>query len=176
MSAVTPVTQQSPPVSWVSRQSSVSRDLKFCAPSKGRKSPLTVPVVKFYRGALPLIEVGGTINIAKLPATKTKVGLILADVGQSLFLSRLREVPDFEVGLLRAEFMLGNVAVHPLALEAYDNGNLDKLVQDKLDELDSRLTTVMKAQLDSGLISLNINLREYVGALTGLADGNGFSG
>ncbi|SDL17758.1 pyruvate, water dikinase [Maridesulfovibrio ferrireducens] len=125
---------------------------------------------KVYRGLLPLREVGGTIDTSKLPATKTKVGLILADVGQSLFLSRLREVPDFEVGLLRAEFMLGNVGVHPLALEAYDNGALDKLIQDKLDELDARLTAVMRSQLDSGLISLNIKLREYVGALTGLAD------
>ena len=125
---------------------------------------------KIFRGLLPLREVGGTIDTSKLPATKTKVGLILADVGQSLFLSRLREVPDFEVGLLRAEFMLGNVGAHPLALEAYDNGSLDKLVQHKLDELDGRLTTVMKSQLDSGLISLNIKLREYVGALTGLAE------
>ena len=124
---------------------------------------------KVYRGLLPLREVGGTIDTAKLPATRTKVGLILADVGQSLFLSRLREVPDFEVGLLRAEFMLGNVGVHPLALEAYDNGTLDKLIQDKLDELDARLTLVMRSQLDSGLISLNIKLREYVGALTGLS-------
>ena len=33
-----------------------------------------------------------------------------------------------------------------------------------------KLTTVMKTQLDSGLISLNINLREYVGALTGLTE------
>ena len=106
---------------------------------------------KVYRGLLPLREVGGTIDTAKLPATRTKVGLILADVGQSLFLSRLREVPDFEVGLLRAEFMLGNVGVHPLALEAYDNGTLDKLIQDKLDELDARLTLVMRSQLDSGL-------------------------
>ncbi|WP_027722818.1 PEP/pyruvate-binding domain-containing protein [Maridesulfovibrio zosterae] len=125
---------------------------------------------RVYRGLLPLIEVGGTINTAELPVTKTKVGLILADVGQSLFLSRLREVPDFEVGLLRAEFMLGNVGVHPLALEAYDNGSLDKLVQEKLDELDARLTSVMKAQLDSGLISLNVKFREYVGALTGMTE------
>ncbi|MFP4658220.1 MAG: PEP/pyruvate-binding domain-containing protein, partial [Desulfonatronovibrionaceae bacterium] len=72
-----------------------------------------------YRGLVPLQEVGGEIDVSKLPATRTKVGLILADVGQALFLSRLREVPDFEVGLLRAEFMLGNIGVHPLALDAY---------------------------------------------------------
>ena len=62
---------------------------------------------------LPLREVGGEMDVAQLPVTKTKVGLVLADVGQALFLSRLREFPQFEVGLLRAEFMLGNISIHP---------------------------------------------------------------
>lgn len=123
---------------------------------------------RIYRGRLPLVEVGGEIDTTKLPRTKTKVGLILADVGQSLFLSRLREVPDFEIGLLRAEFMLGNIGVHPQALEAYDNGVLDRLADDKLRELDDTLTKVMKEQLSSGLIALPLNLRPYVGAVTGL--------
>jgi pyruvate,water dikinase len=121
-----------------------------------------------YRGLLPLVDVGGEINVAELPATKTKVGLILADIGQSLFLSRLRRVPDFEVGLLRAEFMLGNISVHPLALEAYDRGVLGALVDAKVRELDSRLSKVMKEQLATGLISVRIKLREYVGLVTGL--------
>ncbi|MCM0754406.1 PEP-utilizing enzyme [Desulfovibrio aminophilus] len=124
---------------------------------------------RVYRGMLPLVEVGGEIDVSTLPTTKTKVGLILADVGQALFLSRLRNVPDFEVGLLRAEFMLGNISVHPLALEAYDNGTLDRLVQEKLKELDSHLTKVMKDQLASGLISMHLSLRSYVGRLTGLS-------
>ena len=68
---------------------------------------------RVYRGLLPLKEVGGEINIDNLPVTKCRVGLILADVGQALALSRLRVYPRFKVGLLRAEFMLGNVAVHP---------------------------------------------------------------
>jgi pyruvate,water dikinase len=123
-----------------------------------------------YRGKLPLIEVGGEIDLSELPETKTKIGLILADVGQALFLSRLRLVPDFEVGLLRAEFMLGNIAAHPKALEAYDQGRLDDLVQTTLKKLDAQLTKVMKEQLSSGLISLPINLRNYVGAVTGLSD------
>ena len=122
-----------------------------------------------YRGLLPLVEVGGEMDVSELPETKTKVGLILADVGQALFLSRLREVSDFEVGLLRAEFMLGNVAVHPMALEAYDNGDLDRLVDEKLAELDGRLTKVMKEQLDSGLITMPLNLRNYIGEITGFS-------
>ncbi len=121
-----------------------------------------------YRGLLPLVEVGGEIDTAKLPATATKVGLILADVGQALFLSRLRNVPDFEIGLLRAEFMLGNIAVHPMALEAYASGQLEVLVRRKLRELDARLTKVVKRQLDAGVRTLDFKLREYVGVFTGL--------
>ena len=123
---------------------------------------------KVYRGDLPLVEVGGEIDVSELPATKTKVGLILADVGQALFLSRLRDIADFEIGLLRAEFMLGNIGVHPLALEAYDNDSLYELVDEKLNDMDTRLTKVMKEQLAEGLISLPLKLREYVGTLTGL--------
>ncbi|MFA7164294.1 MAG: PEP/pyruvate-binding domain-containing protein [Desulfoplanes sp.] len=122
-----------------------------------------------YRGLIPMEEIGGVIDVADLPATKTKVGLILADVGQSLFLSRLRNVPDFEVGLLRAEFMLGNIGVHPLALEAYDNGHLDAIVGKKLKEMDNGLTKVLKDQLDAGIVSLDFKLRKYVGIITGLA-------
>ena len=123
---------------------------------------------KVFRGNLPLMEVGGEINVAELPATKTKVGLILADVGQALFLSRLRTSSDFEIGLLRAEFMLGNIAVHPLALEAYDNGQLAEMVEHKLSDLDAQLTKIVKDQLASGVRALELKLREYVGVVTGL--------
>ena len=123
---------------------------------------------RVYRGLLPLVEVGGEIDVDKLPETKTKVGLILADVGQSLFLSRLRQVPDFEVGLLRAEFMLGNIGIHPMALEAYDKGTLDKTVRVKLDELEGDLSKIIKDQMAAGIISLDIKLSKYVGIVTGL--------
>lgn len=123
---------------------------------------------RVYRGLLPLVEVGGEIDVSKLPVTKTKIGLILADVNQSLFLSRLRDVPDFEVGLLRAEFMLGSVGVHPLALEAYDKGQLQSLVDKKLQELNTQLTKLAREQLAMGTISLDLKLRQYVGIVTGL--------
>ncbi len=122
-----------------------------------------------YRGQLPLVEVGGEMDLGKLPATKTKVGLILADVGQALFLSRLRNVPDFEVGLLRAEFMLGNIGVHPQALEAYDNGTLPNLVEGKVKELNAKLTKIVREQLAAGFINVQIKLRNYVGLITGLS-------
>lgn len=125
---------------------------------------------KVFRGKLPLVEVGGELDVSKLPATKTKVGLILADVGQALFLSRLREVPDFEVGLLRAEFMLGNIGIHPMALEAFDNGTLEHVVRKKLKQLDAQLTKVLKEQLHAGIISFSLKLRNYVGLITGLTD------
>jgi pyruvate,water dikinase len=124
---------------------------------------------RVYRGLLPLKEVGGEINIDNLPETKCRVGLILADVGQALALSRLRVYPRFKVGLLRAEFMLGNVAVHPQALEAYDNGELDRIVKEKVAELDANLTKVICDQLDGGMVTYDFNIREYVGVVSGLS-------
>ncbi len=109
------------------------------------------------------------MDLTKLPKTKTHVGLVLADVTQALFLSRLRTVEDFEVGLLRAEFMLGNVAVHPKALEAYDNGSLEDLVSGQLATLENSLTKVMQEQLSSGLVTLDLKMRDHVGRVTGLA-------
>ncbi|MDR1856452.1 MAG: phosphoenolpyruvate synthase [Desulfovibrio sp.] len=123
---------------------------------------------RIYRGLLPMHVVGGEMDLSKLPSTKTKVGLILADVGQALFLSRLRTYPQFEVGLLRAEFMLGNIGVHPAALEAFDKGELDTIVQAKLKELDAKLSKVLREQLATGLIVFNFNLRDYVAEITGL--------
>lgn len=124
---------------------------------------------RVYRGLLPLHQVGGEMDISRLPITKTKVGLVLADVGQAMFLSRLREYPQFEVGLLRAEFMLGNIGVHPQALEAFDNGQLKPIIEAKLKELENRLSKILREQMSAGLIVFNINLREYVGEITGLS-------
>ncbi len=123
---------------------------------------------KVYRGIIPLHEIGGEMDLSKLPATKTKVGLILADVGQAMFLSRLRQSPDFEVGLLRAEFMLGNIGIHPLALEAYDSGELTQAIEAHLKVLEEQLTKTVRSQLNAGLINVDIKLRDYVSLLTGL--------
>lgn len=122
-----------------------------------------------YRGILPLHEVGGEVDVAKLPETKCRVGLVLADVGQALFLSRLRQYPRFKVGLLRAEFMLGNISVHPQALEAFDNGELEGIVKSNLTELESRLSKVLTDQMEAGLIVFDFNVREYVGEVSGLS-------
>jgi pyruvate,water dikinase len=124
---------------------------------------------KVYRGLLPLVDMGGEIDVSELPETKTKVGLILADVNQALFLSRLRKVPDFEVGLLRAEFLLAYIGAHPLALEAYDNGELEDMVNLKVAEFESQLTQFVKEQMAAGVITLDITLRDYVGQVTGIA-------
>ncbi|MDR1947743.1 MAG: phosphoenolpyruvate synthase [Desulfovibrio sp.] len=122
-----------------------------------------------YRGLLPLSMVGGEMDLSELPATETKVGLILADVGQAMFLSRLRRIEDFEVGLLRAEFMLGNIGVHPLALDAYDSGELDGIIQRHLKVLDENLTKILRRQLNAGMVFVNIRMRDYIGKITGLA-------
>lgn len=124
---------------------------------------------RIYQGLLPLVDVGGEMDLAALPATKTKVGLVLADVNQAMFLSRLRNIGDFEVGLLRAEFMLGNIGVHPMALAAYDNGQLDQAVNEHLKVLEEELNKTLRAQYNSGLISGTLKLRDYVGQITGLS-------
>ncbi len=123
---------------------------------------------KVYRGMLPLQDVGGELDVASLPVTKTQVGLILADVGQAMFLSRLRQYPRFKVGLLRAEFMLGNISVHPQALEAFDNGELEQIVKKHLGVLEDRLSKVIASQMGVGLVVFDFNVREYVGVVTGL--------
>ncbi|MDL2285239.1 phosphoenolpyruvate synthase [Desulfovibrio sp. OttesenSCG-928-F07] len=123
---------------------------------------------RVYQGLLPLVEVGGEMDLSKLPATKTKVGLVLADVNQAMFLSRLRNIEDFEVGLLRAEFMLGNIGVHPMALAAYDCGELEQAVNDHLRVLDEQLNKTLRNQFNSGLINGKLKLRDYVGQMTGL--------
>ncbi len=122
---------------------------------------------RVYRGLLPLHEVGGEMDLSELPPTKTKVGLVLADVGQALFLSRLRDLAAFEVGLLRAEFMLGNISIHPSALEAYDNGTLEGVVQKQIKEMENRLSKVLREQIAAGLVVSDLKIREYVGEITG---------
>ncbi|MDR2503399.1 MAG: phosphoenolpyruvate synthase, partial [Deltaproteobacteria bacterium] len=124
---------------------------------------------RVYQGLQPLVEVGGEMDISTLPRTRTKVGLVLADVGQAMFLSRLRNLEGFEVGLLRAEFLLGNIGVHPMALAAYDSGELDHDVQTHLKRLEEQLSKTLRAQYNAGLISGKIRLREYVGQMTGLS-------
>ncbi|MGL4722680.1 MAG: PEP/pyruvate-binding domain-containing protein [Desulfovibrionaceae bacterium] len=121
-----------------------------------------------YKGLLPLIDAGNEIDTLSVPETQTDVGLVLADVGQSLFLSRLREIPNFEVGLLRAEFMLGNIGVHPLALEAYDNGTLSHYIREEISLLEQRLTKLLQEQMSDGFLTIQMNIRQYVAALTGL--------
>ncbi len=122
---------------------------------------------RIYKGLLPLYEAGGEINVANIPKTKTKVGLVLADINQALFLSRLRNIPDFEVGLLRAEFMLGNIGAHPAALEAFDDGTLETIIQEKIQEVEQRFRITMQEQIQSGLIDIDLELYEHVGYISG---------
>ncbi|MDR2825345.1 MAG: phosphoenolpyruvate synthase, partial [Deltaproteobacteria bacterium] len=125
---------------------------------------------RVYKGLLPLKDVGGEMDLSTLPTNKTKVGLILADVNQAMFLSRLRNQTDFEVGLLRAEFMLGNISVHPAALAAFDRGELEHDVNVHLEVLEEELNKTLRAQYNAGLITGKLRLREYVGCLTGLSN------
>ncbi|MBO6002927.1 MAG: phosphoenolpyruvate synthase [Mailhella sp.] len=136
--------------------------------------PVTVDGTRglVYRGLLPLEEVGGEMDIAKMPATRTRVGIILADINQAMFLSRLRNVPDFEVGLLRAEFMLGSIGAHPAALEAYDNGTLEEFVERRLNELEAQVSRRVAEQIAIGQVRsplADVQLAPYVVQLMDMA-------
>ena len=125
-----------------------------------------------YRGLLPLVDVGGEMDTAKIPATRTHVGIVLADVNQALFLSRLRNVPDFEVGLLRAEFMLGSIGAHPAALEAYDSGTLEDFVAKRLSELEDQVSRRVGEQIAIGQVRsplADVQLAPYVVQLMDIA-------
>ncbi len=83
-------------------------------------------------GSVALEEKGEDIdtNIIKNNyPTNTSVGLILADVNAAKKLSQLKNIPDFKVGLLRAEFVLGAIGVHYQALKAYDANIFDSLYE-----------------------------------------------
>nr|WP_298069029.1 PEP/pyruvate-binding domain-containing protein [uncultured Mailhella sp.] len=136
--------------------------------------PVTVDGTRglVYRGLLPLCDVGGELNVSKLPATRTHVGIILADVNQAMFLSRLRHVPDFEVGLLRAEFMLGSIGAHPAALEAYDNGTLEEFVERRLADLHEQVSRRISEQIAVGQVQApfaEVQLKPYVVQLMDMA-------
>ena len=137
--------------------------------------PVTVDGTRglVYRGLLPLCDVGGEMDVDKLPATRTRVGIVLADLNQALFLSRLRNVPDFEVGLLRAEFMLGNIGAHPAALEAYDNGTLEGFVEARLAELHDQVSRRVSEQIAVGQVQnpfAEVQLKPYVVQLMDMAN------
>ena len=66
--------------------------------------------------------------------------------------------------------MLGNVGVHPAALEAFDDGSLEDIVNEKIGDLEARLRKTIREQMDAGLVSLDLRLREHVGQITGFAE------
>jgi len=109
-----------------------------------------------YRGLLPLKKRSADIDTGNVPKTRTRVGLILADVNQAFKLSKLSE-NDFEVGLLRAEFILGRIGIHPKALDEFDQGKLartaPKVSQAIKDKLVSSGFTSGKKYFVDGLAS-----------------------
>jgi len=123
-----------------------------------------------YEGILSLQEYGEDIEIRKIPSTRTNIGLILADVGQAMVLSRLRNIPGFEVGLLRAEFMLGNIGAHPSALEAYDLGTLRPLIEARLETIHRQLDDRVLQLLRSGGVSIVLDLRRHVAVINDVVE------
>jgi pyruvate,water dikinase len=76
---------------------------------------------KVFKGKLKIAQEGEDIDIAKLPKTHTRIGLLLAQPEKAREIAAFRNAPGhFGVGLIRAEFALGNIGIHPRTLEAYD--------------------------------------------------------
>ncbi len=125
---------------------------------------------RIYADTLSLQEFGEDFDVTQVPATRTGVGLILADVGQAMILSRLRQVPDFKVGLLRAEFMLGNIGIHPAALEGHDTGTLHVKIEERLERLNRELDDLVMELLRTGHLSIDFNLRKHVAVISGIYD------
>jgi pyruvate,water dikinase len=68
-----------------------------------------------YAGAVPYEIV--RIDAARVPATRTRIMLIVGDPGQAFSLSA---IPNAGVGLARTEFIVTNhIGIHPMALARY---------------------------------------------------------
>ena len=154
--AATPVARRpSPPASWASRPSSACSALEVIRSLDGQESHrgrLARHVA--YRGLLPLVDVGGEIDVSKLPATKTKVGLILADIGQSLFLSRLRTRAGLRGRASCAPSSCSATsACTRMALEAFDQRRAGRSWSRRqaAASYEGILSKVMKEQLATGL-------------------------
>ncbi len=69
-----------------------------------------------------LEEVGHDIDLEHLPVTKTKVGLIVANPAVARMFPVATHPAHYGVSLMRAEFALAEISIHPQALLAYDEG------------------------------------------------------
>ncbi|MDP8263497.1 MAG: PEP/pyruvate-binding domain-containing protein [Candidatus Ancaeobacter aquaticus] len=76
---------------------------------------------KVYKGKLPVIIEGEDIDTRKLPKTKTKVGLIITTPNKARKIAALQYANcHYGMSLVRGEFILGEIGIHPEILEAYD--------------------------------------------------------
>ncbi|ACA60438.1 phosphoenolpyruvate synthase [Candidatus Desulforudis audaxviator] len=84
---------------------------------------------RVYGGRFPLdevlVETGDNVDIDRLPAIKTKVGLIVANPAVARMFPVARYPGHYGVSLMRAEFALADIGVHPQALLAYDQGEFE---------------------------------------------------
>ncbi len=92
-------------------------------------SPITLDATssKVYEGLLPLEKVGDDINLHELLTHPpvVPIGLILSTPETAQRMYALRELGNnFLISLLRIEFLLTEIGVHPRALLDYDHGTL----------------------------------------------------
>lgn len=110
-----------------------------------------------FKGSNPLVEVSEEYLISDFPLTRTKVGLIIANPAQARKVSAL-SLRDSHggVNLLRAEFALARMQMHPMAFLEYDNG--------KLQERLSKATGSEKQKIQNLIETIKIKIKGYSSA------------
>ncbi|MBE0465729.1 MAG: phosphoenolpyruvate synthase [Candidatus Desulforudis sp.] len=82
-----------------------------------------------YGGWFPLeevlVEIGDDVDLASLPVTRTKIGLIVANPAVARMFPIAGHPAHYGVSLMRAEFALAEIGVHPQALAAFDRGEFE---------------------------------------------------
>lgn len=102
------------------------------AEQRGEDLTITVDAEagRVYAHRIPLtgvlVETGVTVDIRALPVTRTKIGVIVASPFAARRFPIARYASHYGVSLLRAEFVLAQMGVHPRALFAYDAGEFEK--------------------------------------------------
>ena len=104
------------------------RTLKSLKGEQDREITLTLDADRgcVYARAIPLEEIGKDIDISKLPLlAETKIGMIVANPAMAARFPISQYGSHYGISLMRAEFALADIGVHPQALFAYDRGEFN---------------------------------------------------
>lgn len=119
---------------------------------------------RIYQGELELGEKEEKIDIANLPVTKTKIGLMFAHPTPERDFAGLREFPSFGGNkLIRTEFsLLLEIGIHPRALADHYQGNLkSRELRVKINNLISDYKDAKEFYIEKMAASIAENIRIF---------------